>query len=342
VAGAVARWLPAAPPGWAALLESDPNATAAHRPGLVASLAAVLPGHEPAFVAVERDGELLGGGPVVVTRVAGFRWLYLLPFSLPGAPLARAGEHAGVDPAFADALAGRAAELGVVGGAWSCYRPAGPPADLDVLARVPGETRWIETALLDLSGGFDPALRAMDKKTRNELRRAHERLSFDDDPGAVDEAYALHQAQGRQWPGHRPLPLALARRLLEERDGRREPIARLFVVRDGRGLLSAGLVLDHASECFVWWTGSHPDARRSHAVTRLFGGVAEWAAERGRARFNLGASVGMEGVAAFKRSLGGAPYRYPIRWIAARGAVARGLATLQGWVRRGRSRGSAA
>lgn len=340
VAGEVARWLPAPPPAWDALWRGDRNATAAHRPGFVAALAAVLPGQEPGFVAVERGGETIGGAPVFVTRRAGLRWIHAMPFGLPGAPLARPGEHAAVDAAFGLALATRAAELGVVGGEWIGYRPDGPPVAPEALDRVPGTTQTTESALLDLREGFEGVVRRMDKKTRHEWRRSRERFDCVEDPEALDPAYALHRSQSRAWPGHRPLPVALARRLLEGRDADL-PVARLFVVRDGRGLLCAGLVLDHPHECLVWWTGSHPDGRRGHAVTRLFGGIAEWAAASGHSRFNLGASPGLPGVAAFKRSLGGAIYPYAARTIAPASGWARAIARLMARARR-RGRGGEA
>src|SRR5262249_3985734 len=104
----------------------------------------------------------------------------------------------------------------------------------------------------------------------------------------------------------------------------------------------AAFVLDHASESFVWWTGAHPDARHEHAVSGMFWSIAEWAYARGRRRFQLGASPGLEGVAAFKRALGGESYRYPVRWFdesTARG-LARVVAALQRRVRGGRPRGA--
>jgi Acetyltransferase (GNAT) domain len=339
VAPAVARWLDAAPAEWEATLALDPNATAAQSASFAPALAAVTPGVSVAFVAIERERELLGGGPVLDERRAGFHWLHASMFTLSGAPFARPGEHATVDRAFAEALAARAHELGAVGGAWVLYRPAGPePTASD---RLPGETRWIETALLRFEQGLDPIRKRMDKKTRNELKHAARgRIAFAEAPEAIDEAFSLHQAQARTW-GHRPPPLTLLRRLLQGDDGARDPLARLFTVCDTRGLLAAAYVLDHARESFVWWIGAHPDARHEHAVSWLYWSIAEWAEARGRARFNLGASPGLAGVAAFKRSLGGEPFRYPVRWLDdsnARG-LARAVAALQRRVRRGRPRG---
>jgi hypothetical protein len=49
-------------------------------------------------------------------------------------------------------------------------------------------------------------------------------------------------------------------------------------------------------------------------------------------------------VAAFKRGLGARDYRYPVRWLGSShaGALGRGLAALQGRLRRDRPRGAPA
>ncbi|HYM80148.1 MAG TPA: GNAT family N-acetyltransferase [Candidatus Limnocylindria bacterium] len=344
----VARWSDDAGPAWGSLLAADLNATAAHRLELGRALAAVLPGLRLEFVAVERQGALLGGAPVVIERRAGFHWIHGLPFTLSGAPLARAGEQACVDRAVATALAERAAALGAVGGAWVLYRPAGPAPEREALEAVPGETRWVTTAVIDLGAGLGPVWQAMDKKTRHELRRTGERgLRFAEDPESLDEVYALHHAQTRAWPGYRPLPIELARRLLQPAAATTPdaaPLARLFTVRDGRGVLAGGLVLDGPHESFVWWTGAHEDSRRAHGVAWLYVSLAEWAAAAGRSRLNLGASPGLEGVAAFKRSLGARDYRYPVRWIARarRSRLVSAVAAIQGFLRRGRPLGAPA
>jgi CelD/BcsL family acetyltransferase involved in cellulose biosynthesis len=336
VAPAVARWLDAAPADWEAMLVLDPNATAAQSALFAPALSAVTPGLTVQFLVIERERALLGGGPVIEERRGGFHWLHASMFTLPGTPIARPGEHETVDRAFADALASRAHAQGAVGGAWVLYRPVGPAPVPQALDAVPGETRWVETTLLRLEEGLEPVRRRMDKKTRNELRHAARgRTTFAEEPDAIDEAFSLHQAQARTW-GHRPPPLTLLRRLLVT--GNDAPLARLFTVRDTRGLLAAAYVLDHVSECFVWWTGAHPHARHENAVSWLFWSIAEWAAARGRARFNLGASPGLPGVAAFKRSLGGESFRYPVRALDdsnARG-LARMVAALQRRMRRNR------
>lgn len=212
-----------------------------------------------------------------------------------------------------------------------------------MLALVPGETRRFEAALLPLEHGLEARRAAMGRKQRQSLDQASARgLAFAEDATALDEAYALHVAQSRHWPGHRALPLELSRRLLAARD-HGTPVARLFTLRDARGLVSAALALDGAHETFPWWSGTHPDGRRSQAFTLLMWRIAEWAAAHGRRRVNLGASTGLGGVSAFKKSLGAALEGYPVRWLDARHAPWSGrvLAGLQAWRRRGRPRGEA-
>ncbi len=341
---AAARCLDVPPAGWGGLLAADPNATAAHRPALWAALAGTLPGMTARVIVVEERGLLEGGMPVMIERRAGCHWLHALPALLPGAPLARAGGHLRVDRAAGAALGELQRDLGAAGGEWAAYRPGGPPVVADALERVTGETRTVEAALVDLAAGLESALARVDRKTRQEIRQARARLAFAEEPGALDEAYALHVAQSRAWRGHRPLPLELSRRLLEPAGDGLGPVARLFTARRHGVLLCATLVLDHPREAMPWWSGARPEARRQHAFAFLLWSVAEWAHAAGRARLNLGASAGSGPVAAFKDSLGATALRYPVRWLDARSAPLAGrlLAALQARARRGRARGEAA
>ena len=331
-----ARVLADAPGEWDALVATCPGASPSHDPRLWHAMADVLPGFEARFVAVERGGALIGGAPLLIERRGFGRWLHALPYLLPGAPLAAADARVEVDFAVAAAIERLARELGVAGGEWVCDR-AGDPVAPEALECLGGETRWFECARIDLSAGVEAAWRAAERKTRNEITQARARgLIFEESPARLEEAIALHAHQARHWAGHRGLPAALSRRLLE--DGP----ARLFTVSDDRGVLCASLVLDGAHETFVWWSGAHEDARPRRAYPFLMWSIAEWAASRGRARLNLGASTGLDPVATFKRSLGARSSRYPVRWLDARhaGPASRALATMQAWLRAGRARGA--
>jgi hypothetical protein len=344
---AEARVVPEAPAGWESLVAADPCATAAHRAGTCAAFAHTLPAMASRFVVVERDGRLLGGAPLVIARLAGFRWIHALPFLLPGAPLAVQGAREEVDAAVARALGALQRELRVVGGEWSLYRPREAPPAPAALEAVSGETRIAETAVVDLAGGIEGAWARMERKTRQAIRGARSRgLEFAEEPEALSEAYALYARQARGWRGHRARPVELSRRLLAPAavDNACGPLARLFTVRDGRGLLSATLVLDHPREAMAWWSGTHPDARGKEAAVLLLATVVEWAAREGRERVNLGGNAGLPALAHFKRALGAATVRHPVRWLDARHATAAGrmLAATQAALRRRRARGAAA
>lgn len=338
-----ARWRDGAPEGWDALLAADPSASPAHRPEVWEAFAATLPGLAPRLAVVERDGRAIGGAPLVVERRGGLHWLHALPMLLPGAPVALPGEHARVDAEVAEAIAALARELGVVGGEWALWRPEGPPVDPGSLALLGGETRLLDASVVRLAQGLEVARARIDRKHRQEMRRARERgLAFAEEPAALEGCYALHAAQGARWRGHRALPLALSRRLLAA--GAARPVARLFTLRLAGELLSGALALDGPHETFVWWSGTHPAGRRLHAFPLLLWNVVEWAAAAGRTRVNLGASTGLEQVAAFKQSLGAEEVRYPVQWLDARHAPApaRAVAWAQARLRRGRPRGEAA
>ena len=334
---------PSAPPaGWAELVRDDPNATPAHRSELWDAWCAADPTLVPTLLTVERDGELIGGTPVVCERRGGLTWLHALPWVLSGAPLAQPGRHAEVDEEIARQLASLQRERHVVGGAWALYRPDGPPPDPGVIERLSGHTRTVETALVDLNGGLDGARRRIDRKTRQNLAQAQRTLAIAEEPEALAAAYALHVRQAQAWRARRPLPLEVSRRLLAA--GGRPPCARLFTARDRHGLLAAVLVLDHPREAMLWWSGTHVDGRARSAFTALAWGIVEWAAAAGRARVNLGASPMLGGVAAFKESLGARIVSYPVRWLDARHAPLAGRVAgwLQEQVRRGRPRGEPA
>lgn len=342
---AAAVWLDAPPAGWVDLLRCDPNATAAHRPELWQALTDALPGLTTRFAAVVERGDLIGGAPAVIERRGGFRWIQGMPMVLPGAPLARADRHAEVDRAVGAALAALRREVRALGGVWSLYRPHGPAVAADALAGLPGVTRMLESGVIDLDRGIEAAWRRVDRKTRQEILHTRAALRFDEDAGALEAAYALHVAQSRRWRGHTPLPLELSRRLLAAAPGGGgPPMARLFTARDARGLLSAAFALDHARETLVWWSGTHAEGRAREAFGFLLWSIAEWALSAGRERLNLGASPGLDPVAAFKRSLGVTPLAYPVRWLDASGAslAGRAVAAAQRWRRRGRALGTPA
>jgi CelD/BcsL family acetyltransferase involved in cellulose biosynthesis len=335
------RFLDGPPAGWSDLLVTAPAATPAHRPAFWETLAAVLPGLSVRCLAIEVDGALAGGMPVLVERRAGFHTLHALPFTLPGTPLAHADAHAAVDAAAGAGLGSLQRELRAIGGEWALYRPGGPPVAQSALEPVPGETRWQEAALVALTDGLEAAWARVDRKSRKEIRQAGEWLICAQEPDALEEAYALHVAQSRVWRTHRPLPLELSRRLLRDAGDGLGPVARLFTARRRGALVCATLVLDHPREAMPWWSGADPEARRLHAFPCLLWSVVEWAHGAGRARVNLGASGDLDSVSAFKDSLGARMERYPVRWLDAASASApgRALAALQRSVRVGRSRG---
>lgn len=337
-----ARWTDRAPKEWDALLAADPGASPSHRPELWSAFVAAQPGLSLRVACVEEDGHLIGGAPVLIERRGGMQWLRALPMLLAGAPIARPGRHAEVDLAVAEAMRSLAEECHAVGGEWSLYRGTEPHVAPGVIERIGGETRSLEAAVVDLAHGLDAAHRRMDRKQRQSLRESQERgYRFAAEPAELEAAYALHVAQGRQWRGHRALPLELSRRLLAAGT---PPVARLFTLQDARGLMSAALALDGPHETFVWWSGTHAQGRRTGAFPLLLWSIVEWAAGQGRARVNLGASTGLLLVASFKSSFGATGVRYPVRWLDASHAPfpARAVAWLQSQVRRGRPRGEAA
>jgi hypothetical protein len=337
-----ARWVETPSEEWSALQRGDPNATPLHDPKVVRALVEPLPGCTSAFLAVEEeDGSLIGGAPVVMERRFGLEWLRAMPFTLPGSPLARASAHPLVDRLVAEALVARAREAQVVGGEWVLFRPEGPAVDPVTIAQLAGETRVTETDVVDLADGSLAAHRRLDRKTRESIAAAVTRgLRCAEEPEALDEVYALYAAQARAWRGHRLKPVDVLRRLLAGES----PAARLFTVRDPRGLLAGALALVGEHEWLMWWSGSHQEARRHQAFATLAWSMIESAAAAGAKRFNLGGSAGLENVASFKKALGARAIPVAIRWIAADYASPWGktVAALQRRRQRDRWRGTPA
>jgi hypothetical protein len=334
MSGLASRCVDAAPGGWEALVRDDPGAGPSHRTELARAIAATVPGMRTLFVAVERDGALVGGCPVLVERRGPLQWVHVLPWGLSGAPLAVPGMHAEVDTMCATTLAGLKRDARAVGGGWVALRGAGPDVADGTLERIGGVTRLLECSRIDLApGGIEAAWSRVDRKTRQDLRHARASgLVFAEEPAAVGAAHALHVRQGRGWRGHRAPPLELARRLLASGGG--APAARLFTMRDRDGVVAALLALDHPREILPWWSGLHPGARHRHASALLLWSVVEWSAANGRAGVNLGGSAGLDPLRAFKASLGARSVRYPVRWFDAAdapwtGRLASGLLRLR-------------
>ncbi|NOT35180.1 MAG: GNAT family N-acetyltransferase [Candidatus Eisenbacteria bacterium] len=335
-----ARWFERAPSAWDALVEHDVAAGPAHRSGFVDALAATTPGATAGYLIVGPEHEPAGGMPVLIMRRAGFESIHALPHLLPGTPLARDGQHERVDHACAAALASLLATRRAIGGEWVVARGKG--RSVAVLERVAGETRSMERAIVDLDHGIEVALRRVDRHARQEMAVARRRgVEVAEAPEALEHAHALYASQARAWHGHRPLPIELARRLLGN-DSAGVPLARLYVARDARGILSAVQVLVGAHEWFAWWSGSRAEARRRSAFSVLMWHLAEEAARHGARRFNAGASAQSASVEAFKRSLGARTESVGVRWITPTHAssVGRALFAIQRWSRSARARGT--
>lgn len=333
----LARWADSATEEWQALIEQDAAATPAHHPGVWQALAAALPACSIRLIEVREEGRLLGGAPCAVESRLGLTWLHAMPFGLSAAPLAIAGRETEVDEAVAMALAAFQRERTLVGGEWSCYRASRVAVSSAVLELLAGETRFMESSVIDLGQDAGEVHTRMDRKTRQDIVRSASRgVRCEEDALALERVYALHTRQARAWRGYRALPLELSRRLLAS------GAAHVLNAHDRDGVLCGLFALDAPHETFLWWSGSHPSARASDATPRLMAWAAEWARARGRRRLNLGASRGLPALESFKRSMGARSVRYPVRWLASGSAAPLGklAAAVQRRVRRGRHRGT--
>lgn len=138
---------------------------------------------------------------------------------------------------------------------------------------------------------------------RRELRKFPYEIREDGDPGL---AWLLHRETYRRagvWfvPEEGFLELA-----------ERKEIASLYTAHDGGKMVGCLLVLKWARDAH-WWVNGWDTGYRG-VMTNLLAYAMRKAVLEGRRVFHLGATE-TEGVALFKRSLGGVPYRYKILYL---------------------------
>ncbi len=172
-----------------------------------------------------------------------------------------------------------------------------------------GRLAAIESGCLDLVDGFERFWSdVFPKNRRNECNRSERRglrVEASRDPDLLVRFAPLYRAMARRWGvAAEPLPF-LAAVLAEEQD------AVLFAARRGDELLGAHLCLRMGDELFAW-IGTTARADDVFPSALLIKEEARWAAARGLRRINLGSSLGLSGVAEYKRLLGARPV---VRWL---------------------------
>ncbi len=305
------------PPAWSTLLAEASAIPFFQRPAWLRAVCRHLPGREPLWLLVVRDGRPLGGMALVARRRGPFLTFEGSYAGTPGTPLLQVG--------LPDIDAGRALSLLARG----LHRLATAPRTLSLSLVLPPRSEPIlGPALADrgarrgevpfgeipLTGGpeqVDAAvLRRTKRKERNRALRAGCTAEVTTDPAVAAEYHPIHVAAARRW-GVAPTPLPLLSDLL--RDGEGE--AWLSCVRLEGELIGAHLNLAGGDSVLAWHGTSRPEHADKHPAALLIWTDIVEACRRGAARLDLGGHGDLTGVARFKDLIGATPCcRYRYQW----------------------------
>lgn len=300
-AAEVAEVVPLEAEGWeAALAASGRPYRFSHRAAAGRALEAAYPSHRFTPYRVDyRDGARILYPLVTAARpIQSLSKLVGMPLGLEGTPIALAGELRGAHLEGLLRALDFKGSLHIHGGAGGS-----PPAVGLVTSHL--------THVLDLRGGFDAVWsRAFDAKTRNMCRKAERagvRVAEETTPAALVAYYELYAKSAAAWGYSEP---PYPRRLFEALLG--SGAAELWLARLG-GAPVAGAMFLRGSEDLLYWSAAvdreHRGAAPSNAVMRA---AISSACERGVAYLDFGASTGLPGVEAFKRSFGAQPRDYRV------------------------------
>lgn len=284
-------------------LDADPRATFFLDPAWLEAVTGAYPRFRPFHLVLEEAGGVTGVLPVAETRPLGLREFVSLPFGTHGGPiLAPTATEAGTVlllERFAE-LTGR---LRTVRFEMTVYDP--PPAlegalDAALGAHRIDERNWV----LDLRPGRDALWDGYEQRLRTNVRRARKSgVWIRSGEGDADLAtfFRLYSGQAETrsiaWYHRQPQLETLARSL-----GSR---CRIWLAGLGEEALCGQLVLYHEPrEIHFWLSGAVPDSRPVSAFHFLLHSIVQDASASGIAACHFGASLGLEGVARFKRAFG--------------------------------------
>ena len=289
---------------WSALIERDPRAHVLQHPEVLRVAMRVDPGASARWVeARDGDGALCAGMGWLERRRFGLRTVVSGPAGLYGGPVARpeAGEaESRLARAFEGVERARTLHRELV---W-----AGPE---------PPRGRWsglqpLDAAVLDVDGAadFDTWLHgALPRSRRKECNRSDRRgltVAIEPDGASLPAFHPLYAERSAAW-GVPALSLLLLQQLVRS-------FAEIFLVvaRGPEGdVVGAHVCIDLGDELFAW-VGTTARRKDVFPSTVLVREEARWCHANGRARLNLGSSIGRTGVKNHKELLGARADR---RWI---------------------------
>lgn len=282
----------------AALLATGLPFRFSHRAAAGRALEAAFPSYRFAPCRVDYDdcSSILFPLVRVIRRVSSLSMALGMPLSLEGTPLPLAGA---VQPGHIRAL------FGVLQGCGTLELSGGAGGSPPAVGRVTASV----THALDLVEGFGAVWsHAFTAKNRNMCRKAERSgvsVALESTSEGAAGYHALYAASARSW-GHTeaPYPGKLFTALVSSGH------AELWLARLA-GELVAGALLLRGSDDLLYWSGAMNREYRSVAPSNaVIRAAIEAACDRGVRYIDFGASAGLPGVEAFKRSFGAQPREY--------------------------------
>jgi FemAB-related protein (PEP-CTERM system-associated) len=283
--------------GWDRYVEQHPDGTCDHLWRWREIFQGVF-GHECAYLTAHRDGTIVGVLPLVrfKSRLFG-RFLVSVPFLNYGGVLAS-------DPEAAAALLEYARETGRAFGA--------SHVEFRHRARQYDELPFRQHKIgmrLDLPQSADVLWNRVDRKIRNQVRKAQKEQLTVDDGGAelVDDFYAVFATNMRDLgtPVYAKSLFAETLRAFPDR-------ARVHVVRREGRPVAAGVTIACAQTVLVPWASSLREFRHLSPNMLLYWRMLEYSIGRGASVFDFGRSSPGGGTHHFKQQWGAV--ETPLHW----------------------------
>jgi serine/alanine adding enzyme len=282
---------------WDAYVAARPDATGYHAWRWRAVFEQAF-GHETRYLAARREGEIVGILPLVLFHSVLFgRFMVSLPFVNYGGVVAD-------DAMAADALLAEAERIGRAGG-FSHLELRHQRRQFDHLAVREHKV----SMLLQLPRTADAAWAAMDRKVRNQIRKAEKSGLTAIIGGAerLDEFYRIFATNMRDLG----TPV-YAKTFFEHVLRAYGDDARIVVVLKDGIAVAAGIALAAGDVIEVPWASSLGEFRALCPNHMLYWSVIQWAIEQRFEVLDFGRSTPNEGTFQFKRQWGAEPL--PLRW----------------------------
>ena len=294
-----------------------PGATFFHTPAWAESLAAAWPRFRPRWLTARENGRLLAFLPYVDIARGPFHSLQAMPFGTYGDPVGDEAACGALLDRFFRAAAGFNC-LDAVVSFVDPFRGGDRPRVAGAVTR--------ECSVVDLDGGIGDYLARLSGKKRQLRNRALREGIVARPLETVEEVAAFHRIYARcsrGWGGVHPYPERLFVELFRRRD---EGVVFWGGFLANR-LLGGNIDFYFGRTAQAWQAGHTAEAHEHDIATVLVVRAVEEAYRRGARIFNLGSSLGDEGLLFFKRSLGARECDYTVlarrkrwwTWIRPRG-----------------------